>query len=89
MKVGKHTKFMINFIEEFINGEMDRFFFDLDYSAYAIEHFPHMKKENLALAERFSYIVDQAYEDGSDDGLSDEDFKMKIANALKEWLKKA
>ncbi len=88
MKVGKHTKFMICFIEEFTNGEMDRFFFNLDYSAYAIEHFPYMKKENHILADRFAHIVDQAYEDACNEGLSDEDFKMIISNAFKEWLGK-
>ncbi|AEV68065.1 hypothetical protein Clocl_1414 [Acetivibrio clariflavus DSM 19732] len=32
MKVGKHTIFMIKFITDFINGEIERYFFDLDYS---------------------------------------------------------
>lgn len=27
MKVGKHTKFMINFISDFINGKTERYFF--------------------------------------------------------------
>ena len=39
MKTGEHTTFMINFILDFINGEIERYFFDLDYSAYVIEHF--------------------------------------------------
>lgn len=89
MKVGKHTAFMVDFITDFVNGEIDKFFFDLDYSAYVIEHFPYMEKENPILADRFAYIVDQAYEQGSDNGLSDEDFRDEIANALKEWLGRA
>jgi hypothetical protein len=54
MKVGKHTKFMIDFISEFISGETDRYFFGLDYSAYVIEHFPYMEFENSELADRFA-----------------------------------
>lgn len=86
VKVGKHTKFMIEFITEFVNGEMDRLFFDLDYCAYVIEHFPYMEKENPSLADRFAYIVDQTYERGTDNDLSDEDFRDEIANALDAWL---
>lgn len=88
MKIGKHTKFIIDFIKEFVNGEMDRFFFDLDYSAYVIEHFPYMEKENPILANRFACIVDPAYDDGKDEDLSDEDFRKKMINALNEWLGK-
>jgi predicted ATPase len=62
------------------------YFFDLDYSGYVIEHFPHMEHENSELAERFAYTVDQAYELGTSLGLSDEEFRMEIANAFNEWL---
>jgi hypothetical protein len=47
MKTGKHTSFMINFIKDFIDGEIDSYFFKMDYSAYVIEHFLHMEYENL------------------------------------------
>jgi hypothetical protein len=50
MNIGEHTTFMINFISDFINGELDRYFFDLDYPAYVIEHFPYMELENSRLA---------------------------------------
>lgn len=77
---------MINFISDFVNGELERYFFDLDYSAYVIEHFPHMELENNKFAERFAYTVDRAYERGTDLGLSDEEFRVEISNALDEWL---
>lgn len=86
MKTGEHTTFMINFILDFINGEIERYFFDLDYSAYVIEHFPHMERENSRLALRFAQTVDRAYECGTDLGLSDEEFRNEISNALDEWL---
>ncbi len=88
MNYKKHTAFMIEFISDFINGDIERYFFDLDYSAYVIEHFPHMELENSRLADRFAYIVDRAYERGTDLGLSDEEFKSEISNAFDEWIGK-
>jgi len=86
MKVGKHTAFMIDFVSDFVNGELERLFFDLDYSAYVIEHFPHMELENTRFADKFAYTIDRAYERGTDLGLSDEEFRIEISNALDEWL---
>jgi hypothetical protein len=86
MKIGKHTAFMIEFISDFVDGDLDRFFFDLDYSAYVIEHFPHMEYENAKLADKFVNTVDWAYERGTALGLSDEDFRTEISDALKKWL---
>lgn len=79
---------MIDFISDFINGELERYIFDLDYSAYVIEHFPHMEFENPKLAEKFACTIDRAYELGTDLYLSDEDFRTKISNAFDEWLGK-
>ncbi|WP_169313365.1 hypothetical protein [Acetivibrio clariflavus] len=56
----------------------------LDYSGYVIEHFLHMGHENSELTERFADTVDQAYELGTSLGLSDEEFRMEIANAFNE-----
>lgn len=88
MKFKKHTAFMIDFISDFVNGEIERYFFDLDYSAYVIEHFPFMELEDSKLADKFAYTIDQAYERGTDLGLSDDEFRVKISNALDEWLGK-
>jgi len=88
MNFKKHTAFMIDFISDFVNGDLERYFFDLDYSAYVIEHFPHMELENRKFADRFAYTIDRAYECGTDLGLSDEEFRVEISNALDEWLGK-
>lgn len=88
MKFKKHTAFMIDFISDFVNDEIERYFFDLDYSAYVIEYFPYMELEDSKLADRFAYTIDQAYERGTDLGLSDDEFRVKISNALDEWLGK-
>jgi hypothetical protein len=86
MKFKKHTQFMIDFISDFANGELERYFFDLDYSAYVIEHFPHTEIESPRLADKFSNTIDRAYERGTHLDLSDEAFRIKISNALDEWL---
>ena len=42
MNFKQHTAFMIDIISDFVNSELERYFFDMDYSAYVIEHFPHI-----------------------------------------------
>ena len=86
MNFKKHTAFMIDFISDFVNGELERYFFDLDYSPYVIEHFPHMEHENSRFADKFANTIDRGYERGTDLGLSDEEFRVEISNALDEWL---
>lgn len=86
MNYKKHTAFMIDFISDFVNGELERYFFDLDYSAYVIEHFPHMELENIRFADKFANTIDRTYERGTELGLSDEEFRIEISNALDEWL---
>jgi pyrroloquinoline quinone (PQQ) biosynthesis protein C len=86
MNYKKHTAFMIEFISDFVNGDLERYFFDLDYSAYVIEHFPYMERENAKFADKFANTIDQAYERGTDLNLSDEEFRVEISNALDEWL---
>ena len=87
MKVGKHTAFMIDFVSDFADGDMERLFLDLDYSHYVIEHFPYMENENARIARKFADTVDVAYERWADSDLSDEAFREKISVALKEWLR--
>ncbi len=88
MKIGKHTSFMIDFIKDFIDGEIDCYFFEMDYSAYVIEHFPHMEYENPRLADWFADTIDYAYEHGTNLGLTDEEFRAEISDAFDEWLGK-
>lgn len=51
MKLKKHGAFLVNFVIDFANGDMSRFFFDLDYSGYVIEHFPEFEREHCRLPE--------------------------------------
>ena len=86
MNFKEHTAFMIEFISDFVNGDLERYFFDMDYSAYVIEHFPYMELENSKLADKFANTLDRAYERGTDLGLPDEEFRVEISNALNVWL---
>lgn len=45
-----------------------------------------MEFENSKLADRFAYTVDRAYERGTALGLSDEEFRAEMSNALNKWL---
>lgn len=86
MNYKEHTSFIVDFVSEFVNGEMERYFFDLDYSYYVIEHYPEMEFEDAGFAHRFSDTVDRAYERGSNLNLSDEAFRVEISKALDLWL---
>jgi len=85
MKIGKHTAFMLDFVGEFANGEMPRQFFDLDYSGYCIEHFPHMVRENRRLADKFADTIEAAYSIGSEQNLSDKAFRKRMKDALRDF----
>jgi hypothetical protein len=86
MKVGKHTAFMIDFISDFADGKISRYFFELDYSGYIIEHFLKMKKENTRLAQKFVSTVDDVIEYAQANNISDNDFRIMVNNALCDLL---
>lgn len=86
MKVGKHTAFMIDFVSDFADGNMSRNSFELDYSGYCIEHFPKMERENARLARKFANTVDVAFEYAENHSISDDDFRVRMNNALCDFF---
>jgi hypothetical protein len=80
---------MIGFIKDFIDGEIDSYFFKLDYDAYVIEHFPYMENENPALADRFVNTIDYTYENIINQELTDDEFRTRISAAFNKWLRKS
>ena len=69
--------FMITFVQEYLDGEMDRLGFDLDFNHYLIKHYPKMERENPDMADCFAfYLAEQGFDRG--DGLSDADHKKLI-----------
>lgn len=86
MKVGKHTAFMIDFVSDFADGKISRYFFEMDYSGYVNEHFPEMKRENARLAQKFVNTVDDVIEYVQASNISDNDFRIMVNNALCDLL---
>lgn len=66
------------------NGEISRQYFDLDYSGYAIEHFPFFEKEHPRFEARFARTVDTAYDRWP--WMTDEVFLDALSDALDDFL---
>ena len=71
------TDFMITFVQDYLDGNMDRLSWDLDFSHYLMQNYPKMERENSELAECFNfYIAEQGFDEGV--GLTDEKHKNLI-----------
>ena len=84
MKLKKHGAFLVNFVIDFANGDMDRYDFDMDYSGYVIEHFPAFEREHPRLARKFADTIDLKYDHFS--WLPDDAFRDAIGEAVDEFL---
>jgi hypothetical protein len=79
------TKFMMAFVQEYLDGEMDRLGFDLDFIHYLIKHYPKMEREDSDLAECFNiYLAEQGYDLAQ--GLTDAQHKKLIRKQYNEFL---
>jgi len=77
-------KYMMGFVQEYLNGEMDRLGFDLDFIHYLIENYPKMERENAELAECFNfYLAEQGFDKVQ--RLSDAEHKKLIRKQYKEF----
>lgn len=63
---------------------MSRFFFDLDYSGYVIEHFPEFEREHHRLSRKFADTIDLTYSYCS--WMDDDVFGDAIGEAVDEFL---
>lgn len=77
-------KFMISYVQDYLDGETERMFFDMDFNHYLIEHYPRMEQENPDQAECFAYYLS---EEGIDrcDGLSNSEHKKLIQRQFDEF----
>jgi len=63
-------RFMIEFIQEYLDGKNERLFFDLDFNHYLNQNYVKMEKENPDLAECFVfYLAERGFDQTK--GLSD------------------
>ncbi|MDD2600772.1 MAG: hypothetical protein PHO37_16380 [Kiritimatiellae bacterium] len=73
----------MSLVTEYVEGEIERWDFDLDYSGYVIEHFPAFQAETPRLSTRFANTIDRTYSYGA--ALSDDSFRKSMAYALDEF----
>lgn len=78
------TTFMLNFVQEYLDGERNRIDWDLDFNHYLIKHYRSMERKNSFLANRFNYCL---CENGFDKAkhLGDAAHKKFIAKQWKEF----
>jgi hypothetical protein len=78
--------FMMEFVQEYLNGEKDRMIFDIDFDHYLIENYPEMERIDPEMAECFAFYLS---EEGIDrtEGLSDSQHKTLIRRQFKAFSK--
>jgi len=80
-----NTKYMIDYVKDFIEGRIERWEFDLDYSAHMIERYPKMEREDPQLADCFAcYIDEQGFEEGQ--SLPDDKYKKLIKMRFEQFM---
>lgn len=82
MATKKGADFMIAFVQEYLSGEMERYYFDMDFDHYLIEHWSAMERKDAELARAFGYYVSEQGIDQTE-GLSDAQHKRLIRRQFK------
>ncbi len=84
MSSGTASKFMMTFVQEYLDGKRSRLDFDLDFNHYLIKHYAKMERENPDLAECFNFYL---AEDGFDQavGLSDDRHRRLIQKQFNKF----
>ena len=76
---------MMEFVQEYLDGERSRLDFDLDFIHYLIENYRKMERENMELAECFNfYLAEEGFDRAN--GLSDAAHKKLIKKQYDEFL---
>jgi hypothetical protein len=69
--------FMVAYVEDYLNGNMKRWEFDIDFDYHVIQRYHKMMREHRDFAEAFAfYISEQGVDIG--DRLSDADYHILI-----------
>ena len=80
MKLKEHGAILVQYVIDFVNGEISRSSFELDYSGYCIEHCPYFRTEHPRLSARFAETVDATYD--ACFWMDDERLRDAIADAM-------
>jgi hypothetical protein len=74
-------------MREYLNGEIERMFFDLDFDHYLIQNYPKMERENRPLAECFYYYVSEEGIDRCTDDMTDDAHRDFMCEQFEEFEK--
>lgn len=75
---------MIAFVQDYLDGVLDRLDWDLDFNHYLIKHYPKMERDNADLAECFVfYLAEEGFDQAI--GLSNDDHKVLIQEQLDKF----
>ena len=85
MAINKSVDFMLTFVREYLDGETERFFFDLDFNHYLIQHYTAMERYNVNLAQCFYFYLAEEGVDRTKD-LSDAEHKKLIRRQFKKFM---
>ena len=84
MPKNNEFEFMMNFVQEYLDGTMDRIGWDLDFNHYLMQQYPKMQREDRGLADCFYYYLsEEGYDQGDD--LSDSEHKKLIRKQWREF----
>ena len=76
--------FMMEFVQEYLDGKRSRLDFDLDFSDCLKKHFPKMERETGELADCFAfYLAEEGYDKAQN--LSDAAHQRLIKKQFKEF----
>ena len=77
-------EFMIEFVQEYLDGKCSRMDFDLDFNHYLIKNYPKMERQNAELADCFNfYLAEEGFDKA--DSLSDAVHKKLIRKQFAEF----
>ncbi|MDR0796956.1 MAG: hypothetical protein LBE79_13060 [Tannerella sp.] len=75
--------FMMEYVEDYISGRMERMFFDMDIHYHIINRWDKMELEDRDIADSFNYYICECGADVGDD-LSDAKYKQLIKRQYKK-----
>lgn len=76
-KKSPNIDFMMGYVKDYLDGQMERWAFDLDFDHHIITRYEKMERENSEYAEAFGYYISDCGVDCGDK-LSDTDHKKLI-----------
>ncbi|MFP3154963.1 hypothetical protein LQZ18_11180 [Lachnospiraceae bacterium ZAX-1] len=79
-----NAELMFQFVQDYLDGNMPRMFFDLDFDHYFIQYYLAMERQDSDMAQCFAYYLSEQGIDMSD-GLSDAQHKKLIKSQWKKF----